>query len=104
MTKAEFIDAAWCESRRRHAITKQEVEDVISVAFGLLREKLGRARGPAAPGKTIRSFSWPGFGTFKVKVRAARLVHYPDGSICPLPQRRRVVFREAPDLLHLLDR
>jgi DNA-binding protein HU-beta len=83
MTKAELIDAVRGDMPRR--LASQLVHAVFSaVEDSLLND--GR-------------FSYPGFGTFVVKPRAARAGKNPQtGETIQIPAGKTVVFKPAPNL------
>ena len=85
MTKAEFI-AQVAESG---GLTKKDTEAVLEAMF-------------ATMGNAVREekrFSYPGFGTFTVKERAARQGRNPQtGETMPVKASRTVGFKPAPSL------
>jgi len=84
MTKAELIDHVHGSS---DGLTKKQTAELVDTVFGSLAEAI-RKDG---------RFSYPGFGTFTVKDRAARPGRNPQtGKAIKIPASRTVGFKPAP--------
>ena len=85
MTKAQFID----EVAVSGGLTKKDAEAVLGAVFAIM-------------GKAVRDqkrFSYPGFGTFILRERAARKGRNPrTGEPMALKASRTVGFKPAPAL------
>ena len=88
MTKAELIDKV-IANVDSDKLTKKLTEEVVEATFAALKGALleeGR-------------FSYPSFGTFTVKVRAARKGRNPQtGAEIEIPASKTVSFKPAPKL------
>lgn len=88
MTKAELIDQVVKSSKDKN-LSKKAVGDLVDVVFD-------------AVGKAIKKesrFSYPGFGTFTVKKRAARKGRNPrTGAEIRIKASKTVGFKPAPSL------
>ena len=81
MTKADLISSVAKAVRRD--LSKRAVEDVINAMFKDLKKGL----------KKDKRFTFPGFGTFSVRRRAARKGRNPrTNEIIHIPARNTVVF------------
>ncbi|MBM4371008.1 MAG: HU family DNA-binding protein [Deltaproteobacteria bacterium] len=81
MTKAELISAVSGDH------TKKDVEVVVATVFATIKTAL----------KKDKTFSFPGFGTFKVKARAARKGRNPrTGKPITIKASKTVTFKPAP--------
>ena len=88
MTKAEFIDQI-VKSSEGTDLTKKAAGELIDGVFGIV----GRAI------KKDGRFSYPGFGTFTVKRRAARKGRNPrTGAEIRIRASKTVGFKAAPGL------
>jgi DNA-binding protein HU-beta len=80
MTKAELIDAVKGE------LTKKQAADLVEAVFCTLKTNL----------KKDGRFAYPGFGTFAVKNRAARMGKNPKtGAAIKIPASKTVGFKPA---------
>lgn len=80
-TKAEIVEAVIAE----HDLTKKEAQAIVETIFGGIKNHL-------ASGKDC---SIAGFGSFKVKEKAARSGTAPDGSTWTKPAHNAVSFKPA---------
>ncbi len=81
MTKTELISAVSGD------YTKKDIEVLVNAVFGTIKTNL------AEDG----AFSFPGFGTFKVKERAARKGRNPrTGAEITIAASKTVTFKPAP--------
>ena len=89
MTKAEFIDQVVKSSADDMGLTKKAAGELIDSLFGIV-------------GKAIKKdgrFSYPGFGTFTMKKRAARKGRNPrTGTEIRIKASKTVGFKPAPSL------
>jgi DNA-binding protein HU-beta len=86
MTKAELIEKV---QSSRPDLSKRQVSDVVDAVF----ENLSRAI------RREKRFSMPGFGTFVVKRRAARVGRNPQtGAAIEIAPTKTVGFKPAPEL------
>jgi DNA-binding protein HU-beta len=86
MTKAELIDAVH-ETVGLPGVTKKTTGELVDTLFGVLKENI------AQDGR----FSFPGFGTFTVKERAARTGRNPrTNETIQIPGGKTVGFKPAP--------
>jgi DNA-binding protein HU-beta len=84
MTKAEFIDTV--HAAAGGDLTKKQVGELVEATF----ESLGEAI------KSGERFSFPGFGTFTVKTRAARIGRNPQNKQpINIPESKTVSFKPA---------
>lgn len=87
MTKNELIDHV--KSNVMPSATKKEVAEAVQGVFDALTTAL----------KGGGRLSYPGFGTFKVKDRAARQGRNPQtGTAIQIPASKSVNFKAAPQL------
>ncbi len=85
MTKADLIERVQSE---RPDLSKRQVAGVVDAVF----DNLARAI------RKEKRFSMPGFGTFVVKRRAARVGRNPQtGAPIPIAPTKTVGFRPAPE-------
>lgn len=86
MTKAELIDHIHGDLGN---YTKKEVGEIVAAVFGAVADAV----------KDGKRFSYPGFGTFTVKTRAARQGRNPrTGKAIMIPASSSVGFKAAPAL------
>ena len=86
MTKADLIERV---QGSRPDISKRQVAELVDAVF----ETLGRAI------RKDKRFSMPGFGTFTVKRRAARVGRNPQtGAEIQIAPTKTVGFKPAPEL------
>lgn len=89
MTKAEFIDQVVKSSAADMDLTKKAAGELVEDIFGIM-------------GKAIKKdgrFSYPGFGTFTMKKRAARKGRNPrTGTEIRIKASKTVGFKPAPSL------
>ena len=87
MTKAEFIDEV--KNKRGVNLTRRDAEHLVNVVFEVLETAVRRDK----------KFTFPGFGTFEVRQRKARMGTDPRTQE-PLRIRasRSVFFRASPRL------
>lgn len=84
MTKAELIEQVYSGNE---ALTKKQTQDVVDSVFNALSEAI----------KKDGRFTYPGFGTFTVKERAAREGRNPrTGDAIKIPASKTVGFKPAP--------
>ena len=85
MTKAELINHV-ADTKGMEA-TKRAVETILDLAFDEIRKSV----------KKDRRFSYPGFGTFTVRTRKARMgVNPQTKKPIKIPSTRTVGFKAAP--------
>lgn len=85
MTKAELIEAV--QQKTGGEYSKKDVADFVDATFDALSDAI---RGG-------QRFSYPGFGTFTVKERAAREGRNPKtGAKIKIPASKSVGFKPAP--------
>ena len=85
MTKAEFVD----QVADSGGLTKKETEAVLTAVFDTMSKAV----------REEKRFSYPGFGTFTVKERAARQGRNPrTGEAIDVKPSRTVGFKAAPAL------
>lgn len=83
MTKAEFIDKVYAAAGGE--LTKKQVGELVDATFDSLGEAIKGGR-----------FSYPGFGTFTVKERAARVGRNPQNKEpINIPASKTVGFKPA---------
>jgi len=81
MTKAELISAVSGD------YTKKDAETVVNAVFDVIKGTLAKDE----------AFSFPGFGTFKVKTRAARKGRNPrTGAVITIKASKTVTFKPTP--------
>jgi DNA-binding protein HU-beta len=86
MTKADLIERV---QATRPDLSKRQVSDVVDAVF----ENLARAI------RKDKRFSVPGFGTFSLKKRAARVGRNPQtGAEIQIAPTKTVGFKPAPEL------
>lgn len=86
MTKAELIDHI---HGNLGSYTKKDVGEIVGAVFGAVADAV----------KDGKRFSYPGFGTFTVKTRAARQGRNPrTGKAITIPASSSVGFKAAPAL------
>ncbi len=86
MTKSELIERVMT-SIDNEKLTKKLTEEVVEATFEAMKEALLQDN----------RFSFPGFGTFTVKERAARKGRNPQtGEPIDIPASRTVAFKPAP--------
>ena len=87
MTKAELINYV-AETKGLEA-TKKSVETILDLAFDEVRKSV----------KKDRRFSYPGFGTFTVRTRKARMgVNPQTKKPIKIPATKTVGFKASPSL------
>jgi len=87
MTKQELIDRV--AGTKGLDLSKRAVEEVIDVAFSAIAQAIRKEK----------RFSYPGFGTFKVRSRKARVGRNPrTGERIRIKASKTVGFRPAPGL------
>jgi DNA-binding protein HU-beta len=88
MTKAELIDKVHeLASKDAKDINKKQTADVVDAVFAALSEAI----------KAGNRFTYPSFGTFTVKERAARDGRNPrTGDAIKIPASKTVSFKPAP--------
>lgn len=85
MTKAELVDRVF--KAVADDVTKRAVEEVLDMGFEEIRKCV----------KKEKRFSYPGFGTFTVRLRKARRgVNPQTGKPIKIPASRTVGFKPAP--------
>ncbi|MDH4228571.1 MAG: HU family DNA-binding protein [Nitrospirota bacterium] len=85
MTKAELINAV--ASKGGKDVSKKGVETIVDSVFATM------AKAIAKEGR----FAYPGFGTFTVKKRAARVGRNPQtGKSIQIPASKNVGFKASP--------
>jgi DNA-binding protein HU-beta len=88
MTKAELVDRVVTASKAMN-LSKKSAGEIIDAVF----EEVGKAI------KKDARFSYPGFGTFSVKKRAARSGRNPrTGETIKIKASKSVGFKPAPTL------
>jgi len=90
MTKQELIDHV-CKANTN--MTKKTTADVVDAIFNAVRETV----------KTSERFSYPGFGTFELRNRKARMGRDPrTGAAIQIKASRTVGFRPAKGFKEML--
>ena len=85
MTKAELVDRVY--RAMEDAVTKKAVEEILDAGFEEIRKSV----------KKEKRFSYPGFGTFTVRLRKARRgVNPQTGQPIKIPASKTVGFKPAP--------
>lgn len=85
MTKTQFVDRV----AKRGGLLKKDAEVVLAAVFDIVSKAV----------REEKRFSYPGFGTFTVKERAARLGRNPrTGEAMAVKASRSVGFKAAPAL------
>ena len=88
MTKAELIDKV-LSTKGTPEISKKAMGQVIDTVFGTIGAAIKKDKG----------FSYPGFGTFKVRTRKARMGRNPrTGEQIKIKASKNVAFKAAPAL------
>ncbi len=83
MTKSELIDAVHASVGGK---SKKDTADLVQAVFDSLVDAIKDGR-----------FSYPGFGTFNVKERAARTGRNPrTGASIEIPASKQIAFKAAP--------
>lgn len=86
MTKSDLIENV-TKAVNSERLTKKLAEEVVEAAFTEIKNSL----------LNDSRFSYPGFGTFTVKERAARKGRNPrTGEPIDIPESRTVAFKPAP--------
>ena len=86
MTKAELINEIHARTGGEH--TKKLVGELVDATFDVLADAVREGR-----------FSYPGFGTFKIKHRKARVGRNPrTNEKIQIPASKTVGFKPAPKL------
>lgn len=86
MTKAELIDVV--AGAKGLEVTKRSVENILDLAFEEIRKSV----------KKEKRFSYPGFGTFTVRTRKARMgVNPQTKKPIKIPASKAVGFKAAPN-------
>ncbi|HUT78301.1 MAG TPA: HU family DNA-binding protein [Polyangia bacterium] len=89
MTKAELIDAVKASRNVPEDVSKKAVQAIVEEAFEQVKSAV----------KKDDRFSFPGFGTFTKKKRAARMGRNPQtGEAIKIKAQTSVGFRPAQDL------
>ena len=92
MTKAELIDKV-CATLRHRDLSKAAVNEISDTLF----EALGKGI------KKDKRFTYPGFGTWTVRMRKARKGRNPQtGAVINIPASKTIVFRPSPEVKHTL--
>jgi DNA-binding protein HU-beta len=87
MTRAELVEKIQAE--RAGGMSRKAVAELLDAVF----EEIGRTV------KKSGRFSYPGFGTFTVKKRKARVGRNPQtGTAIKIPPTKTVAFKASPDL------
>ena len=85
MTKAELVQRV--HRTMGDSVTKKTVEEIIDLGFDEVRKSV----------KKEKRFSYPGFGTFTVRLRKARRGLNPQtGQEIKIPASKTVGFKPAP--------
>ncbi|MEW6439580.1 MAG: HU family DNA-binding protein [bacterium] len=89
MTKAEFVDKVVAGASKRMDIGKKAAGEVIDIVFAEVANAIRRDK----------RFSYPGFGTFNLRLRKARKGRNPQtGEEIKIKAGKAVSFKAAPDL------
>jgi len=92
MTKAELVEAVKKECNGKN-ISKRLTEDVLNSAFANINKAI----------KKNKRFSYPGFGTFTIRKRKARMGRNPQtGDEILIKASKSVGFKAAPKLKNSL--
>ena len=102
MTKQELIDRVYRRKGIDQGLTKKAVREVVDAVFAELGDYFIKAR--VTKNATPR-FTYPGFGTFTKKKRAARNGRNPqNGEAMQIPANTTVGFTVGSDLKELMNR
>lgn len=87
MTKAELIEKLQKGAGKN--LSKKALGDIVDEVFALISKSV----------KKDKRFVYPGFGTFSVKKRAARMGRNPrTNTPVPIPVTKTIIFKPAPNL------
>ena len=102
MTKQELIDRVYRRVGIDQGLTKKAVREVIDGLFSELGDYFVKAR---VTKNATPKFTYPGFGTFTKKKRAARNGRNPrNGEAMQIPANTTVGFAVGSDLKELMNR
>jgi DNA-binding protein HU-beta len=101
MTKQELIDRIYRSRGVKNGLTKKAVSDIVDGVFSELGDYFVKARVPRK-GPSPK-FTYPGFGTFSKRKRAARQGRHPrTGKPITIPAAHTLAFNLGSDLKELL--
>lgn len=87
MTKAELIEKLQKGAGKN--LSKKALGEIVDEVFALISKSV----------KKDKRFVYPGFGTFSVKKRAARMGRNPrTNTPVPIPVTKTIIFKPAPNL------
>jgi DNA-binding protein HU-beta len=88
MTKAELVDRV-CSTLKHRDLSKAAVNEVCDTLFENLCKGI----------KKDKRFSYPGFGTWTVRMRKARKGRNPQtGAVINIPASKTIGFRPSPEV------
>ena len=100
MTKADLIERVAKRKDVPRDLTKKAIAQLVDAVFVEIGDFFIRTRGGRKPAK----LSYPRFGTFTKRRRAARVGRNPrDGNPIVIPSQVTVVFKPGQDLSELLN-
>ena len=101
MTKRELIERVYKKFGEPAGLTKKAVADVIDGAFAEIGDFFVKSK--ITKRKTPR-FTYPGFGTFSKKRKAARAGRHPQtGQPITIPEGHALAFQAGAELKALLN-
>lgn len=101
MTKQELIDSVYKNYSQDLGLTKRATAKIIDGVFGELGDYFIKAKMTR---KSTPRFTFPGFGTFSKKKRAARHVRHPQtGKACTVPEIETIQFAIGRELRSLMN-
>lgn len=88
MTKASYVERIIQDNRHRH-LPKEAIFEMVEDTFGFIMESL----------KKSKKFTYPGFGSFRVKTRKAKTgIHPTTGKPCEIASREAISFKVSGKL------
>ena len=103
MTKQELIDRIYRKRGVAQGLTKKAVTEIIDGVFSELGDYFVKTR--SSRNGSMPKFTYPGFGTFSKKKRAARSGRDPrTGAPITIPATQTVAFAVGSDLKTLLNK
>jgi DNA-binding protein HU-beta len=102
LTKQELIDRIYRKRGLQNGLTKKAVGEIVDGVFAELGDYFIKTK-VTKKGPTPR-FTYPGFGTFSKRRRAARVARHPrTGDSIQIPETETVAFNAGSDLKELLN-
>ncbi len=101
MTKQELIERVYKKRGEPAGLTKKACADIVDGVFAELGDYFVKTR---VTKKTTPRFTYPGFGTFSKRKRAARPGRHPQtGQTLKIPAANTVAFAVGSELKQLLN-